>query len=156
MDNVFVLYDRASNTVWYPGEQALEAVGGERRGDRIPFLDEPAPVTLGEWIAANPDSTVLLPSEADVRRLNRPLLGVRGLEEQDGGLLVETTVTEGPAESAGILAGDVLLRLGGAPTSTREELSEAMDGYVPGDTVELTVKRDGEEITFEVTLGRRD
>ena len=51
MDSVFVLYDRDSNTVWYPGEEALEGVGGERRGDSLQFLDEPAPVALGEWLA---------------------------------------------------------------------------------------------------------
>ena len=71
-------------------------------------------------------------------------------------MLVETTAAEGPAETAGILAGDILVRLGGVPTDTRDALSEAMDAYFPGDSVEVSVKRDGVAMTFEVTLGRRD
>jgi len=69
MDDVFVLYDRASNTVWYPGEAALEGVGGRRKGDSIPFLDEPKPMSLGEWLGAHRDSAVLLPSEEDSREM---------------------------------------------------------------------------------------
>ena len=40
MDNVFVLYDRATQSVWYPGENALEAVSGSLKGSSIEFLDE--------------------------------------------------------------------------------------------------------------------
>jgi predicted metalloprotease with PDZ domain len=156
MDHVFVLYDRASNTVWYPGETSLEGVGGERRGEQLPFLDEPAPVVLAEWLAEHPDSTVLLPSEEDYRDLNRPLLGVRGLEEQDGGLLIESTVENGPAGSAGVLAGDVLIRFGDVATDTRKALSEAMDVYAPGDEVEVVVKRGEKEVTVAVMLGHRE
>jgi len=70
MDDVFVLYDLESNTVWYPGETELEGVGGRLKGHRIPFVDEPTPLSLGEWIEKHPDSEVLLPSEADYRELN--------------------------------------------------------------------------------------
>ena len=72
MEHVFVLYDRLTHSVWYPGEDAtLDAVGGSRLGESIPFLDEPAPVTLGEWLEQHPDSTVLLPTEEDLVRLER-------------------------------------------------------------------------------------
>ena len=72
MDRVFVLYDRLTNSVWYPGQAAtLEAVGGSRLGKSIRFLDEPAPATLGEWLEGHPDSTVLLPTEEDLAHLER-------------------------------------------------------------------------------------
>jgi len=64
MDHVFVLDDRASNSVWYPGEKALEAVGGARKGSAIPFLDEPAPVALGDWLAEHPGSRSCSPARA--------------------------------------------------------------------------------------------
>ena len=76
MDNLFVLYDRVSNSVWYPGDEAeLLAVGGAMKGSRLPFVAEPAPVSLGEWLDEHPDSTVLLPSEEDHRRIERARLG---------------------------------------------------------------------------------
>ena len=76
MDDVFVLYDRVSNSVWYPGDEAdLIAVGGALKGSRLPFLAEPAPAPLGTWLDEHPESTVLLPSEEDQRRIERARLG---------------------------------------------------------------------------------
>jgi len=76
MDNLFVLYDRVSNSLWYPGDEAdLLAVGGAMKGSRLPLLAEPAPVSLGEWLDEHPDSTVLLPSDEDHRRIERYRLG---------------------------------------------------------------------------------
>ena len=62
LDQVFVLYDRDSDSIWYPlGDGTLDAVGGRRRGESLEILDEPAPLPLGSWLAEHPDSTVLLP-----------------------------------------------------------------------------------------------
>ena len=59
--NTFVLYDRATDSIWYPRENGvIEAVGGERQGDQITILDSPKPMTLGEWRAAYPETTVLV------------------------------------------------------------------------------------------------
>ncbi|MCP3905975.1 MAG: DUF3179 domain-containing protein [Planctomycetes bacterium] len=63
-DDVFVLYDRSSNSVWYPlSDESLDAVAGARRGESIPFLDEPTPVSLGAWLDEHPGSEILLPTE---------------------------------------------------------------------------------------------
>ena len=70
-ENVFVLYDRESDSVWYPGPSTLEAVGGERLGDKIPFIQEPSPIALEEWLKQQPTSTVLLPSVEDGERLKK-------------------------------------------------------------------------------------
>lgn len=62
LDQVFVLYDRDSDSIWYPmSETTLDAVGGERKGQSLEILDEPAPLPLADWLEAHPDSTVLLP-----------------------------------------------------------------------------------------------
>ena len=156
MDHVFVLYDRDSNTVWYPGESTLQAVGGQRRGEEIPFLDEPAPVALGDWMKDHPDSTVLLPTAEDFRALNRPLLGVGGFEEQpDGGLLIENLSEEGPAATAGVKVGDVLILFGTTTIETRRDLGTAMEPYEPDDEVEIGLLREGKKVRLKVTLGRR-
>ena len=62
MNNVFVLYDRAAESVWYPtGDKHLEATSGAKKGTRIEFLDKPTPIPLGQWRKAHPKTRVLLP-----------------------------------------------------------------------------------------------
>ena len=63
MNNVFVLYDRQDESVWYPtDEKHLEATSGASEGARIPFLDRPIPMRLGEWRKKHPNTMVLVRS----------------------------------------------------------------------------------------------
>lgn len=74
MDNVFVLYDRMTDSVWYPlGNGTMDAIAGQRKGTSIPLLDEPSPLRLEDWLKQHPESKVLLPTPYsktvhDVRR----------------------------------------------------------------------------------------
>ena len=158
MGHVFVLYDRATQSVWYPGEdQTLQAVSGIRKGTSIPFLDEPAPIALAEWLEQHPDSTVLLPSETDYESWQRARLGV-GIEPAEGGIRVTRVVEESAAAVGGLLVDDVLVQISGKPVTNREELRGALAEYRVGDTVELDIERmtDGtdhvEKLTVSVTF----
>ena len=68
-------------------------------------------------------------------------------------VLVEKVVSGSAAEKAGIQAGDLILKLEDKNISSGDELSSAIGNYKPGDTVTLTLQRDGEELTVEVTFG---
>lgn len=62
MNNVFVLYDRATESVWYPAsETELKATSGPRKGRAIVFVDKPEPMTLGKWRSQHPSTKILLP-----------------------------------------------------------------------------------------------
>jgi len=62
MQSVFVLYDRATESLWYPTSAAsLEATSGPHRGRTIPFLDKPRPMPLGEWRGLHQRTRVLGP-----------------------------------------------------------------------------------------------
>lgn len=62
MNNTFVLYDRASDSIWYPtDDNHLEATSGKLKGKRIEFLDKPEPMSLAEWRKLHPETKVLLP-----------------------------------------------------------------------------------------------
>jgi S1-C subfamily serine protease len=50
---------------------------------------------------------------------------------------------------------DVITALEGEEVSSYGDLFGALRDYEPGDTVGLTVVRDGEERTLDVTLGER-
>jgi len=92
-----------------------------------------------------------------------------GMDEPRG-LLVDEVVDDGPA--AGVLqpseesetvdgtqlpvGGDVMLALDGTELLTSEDLGNYLALQTrPGDTVELTILRDGSEQSVEMTLGTR-
>ncbi|HUG34262.1 MAG TPA: trypsin-like peptidase domain-containing protein [Anaerolineales bacterium] len=85
------------------------------------------------------------------------------------GAYVVTVVPGGPAEQAGILAGDqassieglnaggdLIVAFDGKPIRTFDELlSYLITSKSPGDTAVLTVLRDGQSVDITVTLGER-
>jgi putative serine protease PepD len=60
-----------------------------------------------------------------------------------------------PAEAAGIRPGDVLVALDGVPIADLRGYSAALKARQPGEEVELTVRRDGEEMVLTATLAER-
>ena len=60
-----------------------------------------------------------------------------------------------PAETAGFRAGDIIIRLGEHEIGDLYALTDALRAHRPGDTVEVTVLRDGGVLTRTVTLGSR-
>ncbi len=59
--------------------------------------------------------------------------------------VVVSTSSEGSAQKAGILAGDIIYKLNGESISTFETLKRMLTAYSVGDTVEITVLRPTEE-----------
>nr|WP_228313050.1 trypsin-like peptidase domain-containing protein [Streptomyces fungicidicus] len=68
----------------------------------------------------------------------------------DGGPPVSTG---GPGARAGIKAGDVITEVDGRRVHSGEELIVKTRAHRPGDRLELTLERDGEERTVTLTLG---
>jgi S1-C subfamily serine protease len=92
-----------------------------------------------------------------------------GLDTTFGGLLAEV-VPGGPADKAGLQGGDeklrfqageyrsggdVILQVDGRDVVQPDDLAHLIASKKPGETVTLTVLRDGEKKQIEVTLGKR-
>ena len=59
--NVFLLYDRRTESLWYPlDDKQWTAISGPRKGESIPFIEKPAPIPLREWRKLHPKTRVLL------------------------------------------------------------------------------------------------
>ena len=71
------------------------------------------------------------------------------------GLYVTSVVTPGPSASAGIQPGDVITEIAGAPATDAEQLMAVTLANRPGESVALTVQRQGAEHEATVTLGSR-
>lgn len=66
----FVLYDRKTESLWYPmGDHSFTAVSGPRQGEKIPYLQESGVMSLGEWRKMHPDTRVLLGDRSEVSDL---------------------------------------------------------------------------------------
>ncbi|HTR90400.1 MAG TPA: trypsin-like peptidase domain-containing protein [Trebonia sp.] len=71
------------------------------------------------------------------------------------GLFVAGVPAGGPAQKAGIQAGDVITTIDGQPATSNVQLQELTLTKKPGDTVELGYARDGREATATVTLAEQ-
>ncbi len=58
-----------------------------------------------------------------------------------------------PVFEAGIGDGDVLVRLGGRAVASAEDVTKALDGRAPGDTIDATIRRHGREQQVRIVLG---
>lgn len=81
-----------------------------------------------------------------------------GLENPDKPLntvaFVQETLDDGspaPAAVAGLRPGDTIVAVDGAPVDSWDELSSAIAAH-PGETVALTVQRDGQTLTVDADL----
>jgi serine protease Do len=88
----------------------------------------------------------------------RPLLGIlvgnaqAYTEEGDPGAIV-MEVNEGScSEKAGLQEGDVIVEAGGTPISSMSDLMDARRAWHAGDTITIVAIRDGQRMSFSVTL----
>ena len=78
-----------------------------------------------------------------------------GLQADSGAVVAEALPGE-PAAQAGVEAEDVVTTVDSEEIESSGDLLSVLREYAPGDTVTLTVLRDGEEVAFEVRLGERE
>jgi serine protease Do len=69
------------------------------------------------------------------------------------GALVGDVNSGSPADKAGLKSGDVIMQLNGQPIEDASQLKLRVAETPPGSKVQLTVNRNGESKTFDVTLG---
>lgn len=84
-----------------------------------------------------------------------PYLGVSTQTLTDGTVQVGQVATGGPSEEAGIQVGDVITQIDGEDLTTNDPLLNQLFQHKPGDTVTLTIERNGETLTIDVVLGER-
>jgi S1-C subfamily serine protease len=71
------------------------------------------------------------------------------------GVLVTEVSPGGPADDAGIEAGDVILSIDGQEIDEQHSFSEILFSHDPGDTVDVVIQRDDLKMTVTVELGTR-
>ncbi len=72
--------------------------------------------------------------------------------KEGDGILITDVLEGGAAKAGGVKKGDILAKINGVAVKTSPELQEQVSRYKPGDKMNLVIKRDGKDITLEVTL----
>jgi putative serine protease PepD len=93
----------------------------------------------------------------DTGRAEYPVIGAQVSIAQDlGGARVQEVTAGSPADRAGVQDGDLITEIDGVEVADGVELIVRIRSYAPGDSVTLTVRRDGRTEEVEVVLGHED
>ena len=71
------------------------------------------------------------------------------------GVYIVEVAKGGPADKAGLQAGDRIVSVDGSEVATQSDLGTLMQNHKAGDTIEITVARGGQMQTVNVTLGEK-
>jgi serine protease Do len=142
-------------------------VGGEVVGINTAIMS-PTGGSIGIGFAV--PSEIAVPVIEQLRRfgeVRRGWIGVRiqnvsdevaeglGMERAVGAFIAGTT-PDGPADKAGIQEGDVVVEFDGKPIDSMRALPRVVADTPPGETVDVTVMREGERVTLKIEVGLLD
>jgi len=128
---------------------------------RVTALAAGVSSALATWpdrLAFNPDSSAV-PAQGKNRGKLKVSMGTvphYGGEQPVPGMGVGDVVPGGPADNAGIEGGDVIIKIMDRRIADIYDFMYAMQDCEAGQVVPVVVYRDGEELTFDVTLAARN
>lgn len=73
--------------------------------------------------------------------------------DKPGGALISRVLPDGPAEQAGLKAGDIILKYNGTEVPSWQAIKPLVGDSHPGDVVTLDLLRDGKVVTIKVEVG---
>jgi S1-C subfamily serine protease len=77
------------------------------------------------------------------------------LPDQRKGLIVLSLEPGGPAATAGVLVGDILLTVGGKSVNDTDDIQAALEPHRVGEPIEVELLRGGALQRLTVTVGDR-
>ncbi len=95
-----------------------------------------------------------IPPATDIAVLG-PVIGMYFVQENDG-LKVDRIVGKGPADSAGVKMGDVVVGLNDLDVRDPNSLTPLLKEFKPGDSVLFKLRRGEEYLNLPLTLGSGD
>ncbi len=101
-----------------------------------------------------PDQAFLGVSSSEINDLTADVKARFDIQVDEGAFITEV-VPGSAADDAGLLPGDVIVAIDGDEVTEAAAVRAAILDKEPGDTVEITILRAGEEQTIEAELGRR-
>jgi len=116
----------------------------------LPIIED---LKAGEG-AVTPDQAFLGVSSTDVSELTDDVRANFEIDVDEGAFVTEV-VPGSAADDAGLEAGDVITAIDGDEVTESNDVREHILDKEPGDTVKITIIREGDEQTLDATLGAR-
>jgi serine protease Do len=85
--------------------------------------------------------------------LSAPIAAELGVDDKVKGVVVDKVYEGSPAAASGIAVGDIITKLDNQPTATAKELGAIARGHKIGDTIALSIVRQGQPATLHLTVG---
>jgi len=106
-------------------------------------------------VPTRPDYIEIM-GKAEIERAgSRPYFGsIPDFNSDQKGFALMGVAPGGPADKAGIKAGDVIIQVGDQKIGSLDDFDLALRKFAAGDQVDVTVRRNGEEVKLKVTLGK--
>lgn len=122
----------------------------------IAWADSPD-AAVGSWLITpglEIDPVAIGVVSVGARKIAAPsgALGVQ-LDQKDDVARIEKVMPESAAERAGMQNGDTVLKVNGKEIKGRQNLIETVRSFMPGERIEVIIKRGEKDVTLVVTLG---
>jgi predicted metalloprotease with PDZ domain len=140
----------------YPGAAVAESAGPKKKR-RISGMTWIFGGLLVFFVGAAAFTALIAPLRKSTNIVQRtPIMksyiGVDGFNTSDQGVMFEAVTTPGgPADQAGLVGGDVILRFDGQPIQNEDQIDELMTRMPIGKTVDVEYIRDGQKKTTKLT-----
>lgn len=87
----------------------------------------------------------------------KSFIGIDEFRNTDQGVIINAvTIPDGPADKAGLVGGDVILKFDGQQVENEDQLDNLMEKIPVGKTVDVEYLRDGEKKTAKLTTISQD
>ena len=130
--------------------------------DDFPTLNLDGMVQVVDFSEALLDKTLALTAPPTYAEVSSPAGGGRGGMSYFGvkpdygaevaGLLITGTSPGSPADKGGLKGGDIVIQMGDIKILDIQGMADALRKYKPGETIDVTVKREDAEVSMKVTL----
>lgn len=170
-DVITITVDRAGESLDFEvtlGARMMVEIRGRGQGNMPPMWEGQIPPMMDAIpMPFEFDMRGMMPMMGGVFSPTQGYLGVTFLNidatlaEENGlsvteGALITAVDPESPAESAGLLADDIIIAVNGEPVDEERTLADRMVAYEAGDEVTFTVLRGDETLELTATLAQRE
>lgn len=136
--------------------EMIAMIVGRKPGEKVKFdiLRSGSKQTIEMTLMSRAEA---LGQKAPSKGTGKPELGIYACRKRkDGGVTVGAVLAGSPAELAGVVTNDVVLKINGSEVTFQKDIDKVVKASKIGESVTLTLLRDDKEVELEIELAEKD